>query len=64
MNEKSDNLIIPLDIDIDNDNNNFISTNKNKYKQLNWIIIAYDFKKNGYYISNKELESCEFKAFY
>ena len=63
MNEKSDNLIIPLCIGIDNDNNNIISTNNNKCKQLKRIIIAYDFKENGYYISDTELENCEYKEF-
>ena len=30
---------------------------------MNRIIIAYDFKENGYYISDTELESYEYKEF-
>ena len=62
--KKVNNLIIPLCIGIDNDNNNIISTNNNKCKQLKRIIIAYDFKENGYYLQEDSIGNEIFKKCY
>ena len=63
MKENDSVMISPLGITINEEkiDNNDISDNKPK--NFDKIIISYNFKKNNYYITDKELEGYENKEF-
>ena len=63
MKENDSAMISPLGITINEEkiDNNDISDNKPK--NFDKIIISYNFKKNNYYITDKELEGYENKEF-
>ena len=63
MKENDSAMISPLGITINEEkiDNNDISDNKPK--NFEKIIISYNFKKNNYYITDKELEGYENKEF-
>ena len=63
MEENDSPIISPLGITINEEkiDNNDISDNKPK--NFDKIIISYNFKKNNYYITDKELEGYENKEF-
>ena len=63
MKENDSPIISPLGITINEEkiDNNDISDNKPK--NFDKIIISYNFKKNNYYITDKELEGYENKEF-
>ena len=63
MKENDSVMISPLGITINEEKIDNNDTSDNKPKNFDKIIISYNFKKNNYYITDKELEGYENKEF-
>ena len=63
MKENDSAMISPLGITINEETIDNKDISDNKPKNFDKIIISYNFKKNNYYITDKELEGYENKEF-